>query len=347
MDTMTQRLPDKRPWLALVTLAAMLGWGALLSATALSAEIVLRIHGKFDLSRTDVHATAIMVAVVLLAEFCGKSMPTRKRSYQASSILFSIMVGGMGGFVILNPGGVLGEYRLSAWSVMVLASVLIMWSGAKLGAYYGWYGAPHKMLHRKAVLIPLIAAGAFVYVIIRDAIGGQPEEYQFILHLVAVGAVAFKVMLAAKFGAEYATNKVPSKRRGLREVVYWLLLVGPVFPIAILYSSRDLCMDDPVMLQYAISALTAVMIVAGAVLGAHLSSLKPLHAAKFWFGYAVLGLVYALSIVDVKAHLLLEGPCPDMTLSVVLALISSTMGALSALLGAHYSVRLRKRLGAD
>ena len=127
----------------------------------------------------------------------------------------------------------------------------------------------------------------------------------------------------------------------------WLFLFASPFSVAILYAACFLPVYGGVTLSHMIFVWSAGVVVVGAMLGARLSSLTPRYGDKFWFGCVVLAFVFILSVVHVLANKPLEEQCPDADQAYMITLVPPTMGALGALLGAHYSARLKKRLGAD
>ena len=344
---MIMRWPSNNcPWCTRLAFLAILVGGTLFSATEQGAEIMLAVYGEFVRPYVGVYAAAGMVGGALLVAWCGARATTQKVPHQNTLILFSIIAASVGAFVVVHPGGILDKYRLSPLYIIPLASGLAVWAGAKFGSYNEVYGALYKISHNKIGFTPFIVASAITYVIVRGAMDGQSGEHQFLLHLSAVGAVLFAVVASAVFEAERTTNKRPSQGLNWREVAYWLLLIVPAVPIAIISFKYDLSTDGGAVLQFAMYGLSTVMIVAGAALGGHFNSLKPKQGDKPWFGWMLLLLVGGLIAVNIEANQRAEGPSVDMVLSLTLALIPPTMGVCGALLGAHYSARLKTLAGA-
>lgn len=327
-----------------MALLSLLVGSAFLSATVQSAEVILAIYDKFVRPHIIAYTMAGVVGVELLFMLCRWRILAKKGARDGAFALFAVIASAVGSSVIVYSDAILDVYRLYSEEVAILASALTICLGAAVGAYYGMRGTPHKILRHPVVLGLLISMSAVLYVYARDVIGGQPGEYPFVWHLVAVGAVASAAVLVAIFGIVYAANKRTNQRHHLWEIAYWLLLFGVPVLIAVLSVHCDISADNGTMLQFGVSA---VVITTGAALGAHFNSLHPRFVAHFLFGWVVLALVFVTSWVGVEARQLPDDPYQNMELSITLALISPLMGVLGVLLGAHMSVHLKKQGDMD
>lgn len=342
-----RRPPNNYLLCALVVVATTLVGGALFSATIQGAEIMLVAYGESVRSYIGVYPIVGMVGGALLAAWCGTCITTAKGLRKNVFILFSIIASSVGAFAVFYPGGILVEYHLSSWNFMPSASALTVCSGIALGVYYGLYGMPYKMPRNKFVLILFMVVSFLVHAYAQYAINGAPEEYQFAWHLAAVGAVVATSVLAAMFGAMYATSKRPNQRHRIPEIIWWSLLFVPNLSIAILSVEYGLFMDNGAMLQHMVFGASPVMIVAATALSSCFNSLNPGRVVKSWFGYLTLVLVYVLSFVGVVASHLFETAHSDIVLAITRALIPSLMGVFSALLGTHVAIRLKMQFGVD
>lgn len=217
---------------------------------------------------------------------------------------------------------------------------------AMFGAYFGAYYSVHGTVwigQYKGVLAPVLIMVAVicVYLIARGVSGEEAVPPLIAAVGKWVGGVMAAV-LGANLGRRYQAGNKPRRMVLCKEFALLIAIFVASLGVAYAQCTGDgLFWNSGAILQYA--ALFAVA-VTGASLGARYSSYKVRLGGQLWYGVVAIVLLFILSygllLTDIRA-------CGDSTvLPLTVALILVTNEMLVALLGAHYSVRLKERFGA-